>query len=140
MSTHPPPQAEGLWQLDSDTPSEHADAKPANDHFTFAYDGRHVTLRLLSLGLGRWKSADDFYKLESRWEGDTLCYRPPFGAWTELASFEDGRFVNLGSGRKRVFARIGADAVAKWNAAILAPGRVPHDYAIQADGSRRREP
>jgi hypothetical protein len=108
--------------------------------FTFAYDGEYVTLRLLTLRTGQWKSADDFYKLQSRWEGNTLYYRPPFGSWTELASFEDGRFVNVGNGKKRIFGKITDEQVVPWNAAILSPGREAHDYRRQPDGSLKDSP
>ena len=99
-------RAHGLWQFQNEIAFKDDGGKHAHDVFTFAYDGEHITMRLVTLHPGQWKSADDFYKLESKWEGDTLSYRPPFGPWTELASFEDDHFVNVGSGRKRIFGRI----------------------------------
>jgi hypothetical protein len=130
----------GLWQFQSEIAFEHEPGRQVHDIFTFAYDGVCVTLRLLTLDEGRWKSADDFYKLQAKWEGSTLYYRPPFGPWTELASFEDGRFVNVGNGRKRIFGKITDDQVVPWNAAILTPGRAPHDYRRQPDGSLKDGP
>ena len=51
-----------------------------------------------------------------------------------LLRFEDGRFVQMGSGRKRIFERIDDAQVAAWNRAILTP-REPHDYRTRPDGT-----
>lgn len=133
-------RARGLWQFQNEIAFKDDGGKHAHDVFTFAYDGEHITMRLVTLHPGQWKSADDFYKLESKWEGDTLYYRPPFGPWTELASFEDDHFVNVGSGRKRIFGRITSAQVIPWNAAILASKRGLHDYRMQPDGSLKASP
>jgi hypothetical protein len=129
-----PAQAAGLWQLHEEVPWTGDPARQANDVHTFRYRGAEVTLRLLTLRAGQWKSPDDFYLLAARWQGNRLLYRPPFGPWSELASFEDGRFVNTGNGRKRIFHRISEEQVVPWNRAILAD-RTPHDYRRQPDGS-----
>ena len=133
-------EAKGLWQFQGEVAFDHAPGLQANDVFTFTYDGGYVTLRLVTLRMGQWKSDDDFYTLQTRWEGDTLHYRPPFGEWTVLASFEDGRFVNIGNGKKRLFGKITAEQVVAWNAAILAPARPPHDYSISPNGSLKEQP
>jgi hypothetical protein len=126
--------ATGLWQVSEEVPVADDGGRLANDVYIFRYDGDTVTLRLPTLRLGQWKSADDVYRLAAEWRGAALWYRPPFGDWVELATFEDDRFVDVGSGRKRIFGRIDESDVADWNAAILAP-REPHDYRQQADGS-----
>jgi hypothetical protein len=127
-------RASGLWQVREDVPVDDDGGRLANDVYIFRYDGETVTLRLLTTRIGQWKSDDDFYRLAAEWRGDTLFYRPPFGDWAELATFEDDRFVDVGSGRKRIFGKIDESEVADWNAAILAP-REPHDYRQRADGS-----
>jgi hypothetical protein len=128
-------QAEGLWQFDSEEPVADDGGRQATDLFTFAYHGDTVTLRLLTLHPGQWRTGDDFYRLAARWEGDMLSYRPPFGPWAELAAFDGERFVNVGSGRKRIFRRIAPDEVVAFNRDILTPGREAHDYRIRPDGS-----
>lgn len=133
-----PVQAAGLWQFHQDVPWAGDPARQANDVHTFRYRGAEVTLRLLTLRAAQWKSPDDFYTLAARWDGDRLLYRPPFGPWTELAAFEDGRFVNTGSVRKRIFHRIDDDQVVPWNRAILTP-RTLHDYRRQPDGSLKEQ-
>ncbi len=128
-------RAEGIWQFKKSVPIEDDGGKQANDVITFVYhDDGTVTLRLLTLHPGQWKSEDDFYRLSTKWEDSALFYLPPFGDWTELAVFEDDRFVNVGNGKKRIFEKIGADQVIEWNKAILKD-RELHDYRIQPDGS-----
>jgi hypothetical protein len=131
-------QAEGIWQFEKEIPIENDMGKLVNDIFTFVYEGDTVTLRLLTLRSGQWKSEDDFYKLSAKWEGQTLYYLPPFGSWTELAVFENNHFVNIGNGKKRIFRKIKEDEVVEWNKNILKEDRKPHDYRIQPDGSIKK--
>ena len=127
--------SEGLWQLSRAEEVEDDGGRLGSDTYTFLFDGSTVTLRLLTLRAGQWRSDDDIYRLAADFDGHTLRYRPPFGEWTELATFEDGRFVDVGSGRKRIFERIADSEVADFNRALLRPARAPHDYRIQPDGS-----
>jgi len=129
--------AEGLWQLAESVAVADDQGKQANDAVTFLYSGGTVTLRLLTRHPESWRSNDDFYTLASKWKGNSLYYRPPFADFVELAAFEDGRFVNIGNGIKRIFEKIEPEAVVDWNRDILVP-RALHDYAIQPDGSRRQ--
>ena len=132
-------RAKGLWRLREEVPVEDDHGGVANDAYIFMYSGDTVTLRLMTLRTGQWKTPDDFYTLEAKWEGDSLYYRPPFGDWTDLAAFEGDHFVNIGSGKRRVFAKITPDEVEGWNKAILKEDRQPHDYRIRADGSLATE-
>jgi hypothetical protein len=127
-------QAAGLWQVKEDVPVQDDGGRPALDTHVFAFDGDSIVLRLISTTLGQWKSADDFYRLAAECRGEVLHFRPPFADWVELATFEDGRFVQVGSGHKRIFERIGEEAVSEWNRAILEP-RERHDYRIRPDGT-----
>jgi hypothetical protein len=124
----------GLWQVKKEVPVADDSGRAALDTYIFAFDGDTVTLRLMSPIRGQWKSEDDFYRLGAECRADVLYYRPPFADWVELATFEDGLFVQVGSGRKRIFERIGQQKVADWNHAILEP-REPHDYRIRPDGT-----
>jgi len=127
-------QAEGTWQFEKEIPVEDDLGKLVNDVFTFLYEDDTVTLRLLTLRSGQWKSDDDFYKLSAKWEGNTLYYLPPFGSWTELAMFENDHFVNIGNGKKRIFKKIQNDEVVEWNRNILKANRDRHDYGIKPVG------
>jgi hypothetical protein len=122
----------GLWQLRETQSIADRSGRQPNDVYIFRYDGDTVTLRLPTLQDGVWKSDDDFYRLDARWNGSRLEYRPPFAGWAELASFEGDHFENVGSGTRRIFARIGDDEVADWNAAILKP-RARHDYSVRPE-------
>jgi hypothetical protein len=132
-------QIEGIWQFESEEPVSEDNGKLVNDTFTFVYEDGTVTMRLLTLRPGQWKSDDDFYKLQARWQGDALYYLPPFGKWTELAMVEGDRFVNIGNGKKRIFAKVPGSEVVSWNRGILKPGRALHDYRIQPDGSLKTQ-
>ena len=124
-------EAVGLWQLqETQQVPDDGSGRITNDAYTFRYDGDTVTVRLLTLNPGVWKSGDDFYRLEARWNGDTLEYRPPFADWAALAEWRGDHFEDEGGGVRRIFGRIGEDAVADFNRAILDP-RQPHDYSIK---------
>jgi hypothetical protein len=126
-------KAIGLWQLrETQSIPDDGDGRLTNDAYIFRYDGDTVTLRLMSLRPGIWKSDDDFYRVDARWNGSMLEYRPPFGDWTELASFDGDHFEDVGSGVRRVFGRVGDDEVAEWNRGILKP-RERHDYSIRPE-------
>lgn len=120
-------QAEGIWQFKKSVPIPDDHGGMVDSTYTFIYGNQRITLRLLSLHPGPWKSVDDFYQLAARWERDALFYLPPFGAWTELAVFQDGHFVQVGNGVKRIFERISEAEVIDWNRAILTP-RPPYEY------------
>ncbi len=123
----------GLWQLrETQSIADDGSGRQPNDVYIFRYDGDTVTLRLMTLQAGVWKSDDDFYRLDARWNGSMLEYRPPFADWADLASFEGDHFEDAGSGTRRVFTRIGDDEVAGWNAAILKP-RARHDYSVRPE-------
>ncbi|HMG47955.1 MAG TPA: hypothetical protein VK614_10905 [Allosphingosinicella sp.] len=126
-------EAEGLWQLAETVAIADDRGKQINNAVTFRYADGTVTLRMLSPKPGLWRSEDDFYKLTANWEGDALYYRPPFGDFAELAIFEDGRFVNIGNGVKRIFERIAEDDVVDWNRDILNR-RDLHDYGMGVSG------
>ena len=99
-------QAAGLWQVKEDVQVDDDAGRLALDTYIFAFDGETVVLRLTNRHAGQWKSDDDFYRLAAECRGEALYIRPPFADWIEIATFEDGRFIQMGSGRKRIFERI----------------------------------
>lgn len=131
-------EVEGIWQFEKEIPVGNDLGKQVNDVFGFLHEDDTVTLRLLTLHPGQWKSDDDFYKLAARWEGDTLYYLPPFGSWSELATFENDHFINIGNGKKRIFRKIGSDEVVEWNRNILKANRERHDYRIKPVGESEK--
>jgi hypothetical protein len=142
LSTRPPPAAtldaaQGLWQYVRDEPVADDGGRQANDCFTFRLDGDHVVLRLFTLNADARLSPDDFFRLAARWQGRMLQYRPPFGDWADLARFERGRFVDIGNGKRRIFARIEPSEVAAFNRDILRP-RKAHRYGQALDGDHAR--
>jgi hypothetical protein len=129
MSGHE--DAIGLWQLkETQSVEDDGSGRLTNDAYTFRYDGDTVTLRLLTTNPAMWRSDDDMYRLDARWDGDMLTYRPPFADWTELAAWHGDHFEDSGSGTRRIFGRVDEDEVPEWNRAILAP-RERHDYTIE---------
>jgi hypothetical protein len=124
----------GLWQFQREESVDDDGGRPARNTRLFKFDGDTVTLRLLSPHRQWWSSPDNFYRLAARFDDDTLSYRPPFGDWTQLATFEDDGFVEIGGGRKRIFAKIEGTALAERDRPILAP-REAHDYRRRVDGT-----
>jgi hypothetical protein len=120
-------EADGIWQVSRSIAWPDAGGRQLNGFDTFVFQEGTVTLRLLTLHSGTPKTEDDFYRLAARWEGDLLTYRPPFGEFQPLADFEDGRFVDIGNGVKRVFDRILPSQIHPWNRAMLSP-RALHVY------------
>jgi hypothetical protein len=128
-----PAEADGLWQLAATLPIDSPPGRESNDIGIFLCEEGSVTLRLFAPHAQDPQSADGFYKLAARWEGSTLTYRPPFGAWARLADYdaEEG-FLDIGSGVKRIFRRIAPQEVHQWDRAILHP-RDPYRYGPAAD-------
>jgi hypothetical protein len=121
----------GLWQLrETQTVEDDGSGRLTNDAYTFRYDGDTVTLRMATTNPAMWKSEDDFYRLDARWDGEMLTYRPPFADWAELAEFKGDHFEDVGGGTRRIFERITEDQVPDWNRAILKPREI-HDYTTQ---------
>jgi hypothetical protein len=86
------PEAVGVWM---------ARCQPGHQAFIrqeFTYDGRYVTIVYAPINTFitdpriYLPSADNTYRLESRWEGQTLWVRLPPGNWEEFAHFNEGRF------------------------------------------------
>jgi hypothetical protein len=126
--------ASGIWKFRREESVDDDDGRPAGNTVLFKFDGETVTLRLLSVHRQWWSSPDNFYRLATRFDDDNLSYRPPFGDWTQLATFEDGRFVDIGGGRKRIFAKIDETALEERDRPILKP-REPHNYRRRVDGT-----
>ena len=126
-------KAIGIWQLQKSMAFESDDKNETNDTYTFIFHKNDaVTVRLLTLNLNQWKSEDDFYKLSTKWDGDTLYYLPPFGDWRKLAVFDNDEFIIVGNGIKRIFKLIAEDEIIDWNENILNY-RELHDYNIKAN-------
>lgn len=77
------PKTIGLWQVPT---------KAYIGSNVFKYDGKYITMLLITEKEWMWHSADDFYKLKSKWENDELFYLPPFGDWEPLAKFDGSNF------------------------------------------------
>jgi len=121
--------ATGLWQLQETRQEDDNGDRLTNNVDIFAFDGETVTLRLATTQAGVWKSEDDFYRVEARWQEDMLEYLPPFADWAELAEWRGDHFEDAGGGVRRVFGRVDAADVADFNRAILRQ-REPHDYSV----------
>ena len=96
----------------------------------FYFDGTHVTLSLLTEKAWMWRRPDDTYRLDARWVGDDLQYRPPFGKWTLLATLRAGHFEEPGTTAPWTFERVTPAMMDAQDRALLAP-RPAHDYSIK---------
>jgi hypothetical protein len=96
----------------------------------FHYDGAHVTLMLFTEKQWMWRRPDDIYRLESRWQGDELQYRPPFGDWTRLALFRDGHYETPDDTGPWIYEHV-ADDAKDADDRKLDDDRPAHDYAIK---------
>jgi hypothetical protein len=96
----------------------------------FHYDGVHVTVSLFTEKAWMWRRPDDIYRLDSRWQGNELQYRPPFGTWTRLAVFQTDHYMLPDDDKPWVFERV-SDAMKDADDRMLDADRPPHDYAIK---------
>ncbi|MCP4443184.1 MAG: hypothetical protein GY810_30120 [Aureispira sp.] len=126
--------AVGLWQIPKETryiSRENRSIGPGT--YLFEYDGESVTLFLFKEKEWMWKPQDDYYKLQSKWEGDTLHYLPLFGRWTALALFDGTQFYTerLEDELTWYFESIQEDKVEAVDSAVLVKDRPLHDYTIK---------
>ena len=134
-------RAHGLWQFQNEIAFKDDGGKHAHDVFTFAYDGEHITMRLVTLHPGQWKSADDFYKLESKWEGYLSHYSTAFWPLDRTRELRGRPFCQRWQWQEAHLRQGPLSAqVIPWNAAILASKRGLHDYRMQPDGSLKASP
>ena len=125
------PEAVGLWRVpvgERNRQSPGVVSMPGT--LRFLYDGKHVVLMLFTEKDWMWKTDDDHYRLESKWDGDTLSYRPPFGNMTPLAKFVDGHFETLDDKPWRYEYVPSRDACDKDDLVLLVE-RPVHDYTIK---------
>ena len=127
------PEAVGLWRVPASERERRISASVRAHPGTirFLYDGQTVTLFLFSEKDWMYRTRDDHYRLASRWQGDLLQYRPPFGVWTDLARFRDGHFETAHDEPPWHFERVSSrDACAPDDLPLLAE-RTVHDYSIK---------
>jgi hypothetical protein len=132
----------GLWVVpQSQVDEADARAKAAGEHVFFMspnpfyFHGDSATMHLIRLKEWMWRSEDDYYRVKTKWEGDDLYWLPPFGPWSKLATFRNGRFERDEDDVVWKFERI-SPKVAADECRPLLKKREIHDYAIRANGSR----
>lgn len=118
-------QAVGLWRI---PPAELADGGGVQ---RFLYDGETVTLWLMTEKEWMYRAPDDHYRLATRWRGDVLQYRPPFGSWTDLARFDAGRFETVGDASPRRYENVPSRNACEPDDLPLLLARRAHDYSIE---------
>ena len=127
-----PSSKTGTFRIPRDQRARHvannAIARPGTTRFH--YDGTHVTLMLFTEKQWMWRRPDDIYRLESRWQGDELQYRPPFGRWTRLAVFRNGRYETPDDSGPWIYEPV-ADGAKDDDDRKLDDERPPHDYSIR---------
>src|SRR5688572_27062722 len=104
----------------------------------FIYDGRYITLRLVTISDWIWKSEDDYSRVNSTWHNDTLFWLPPFGRWEKLMVFKNDHFEDQFQKTEDrlhtwVYRKITPSEVAPEDS-LLIKIRKPHDYSIRKNG------
>jgi hypothetical protein len=126
-------KAQGLWQYEKMVPNRSGvvTSSGITDQYTFQFTDDLITISLFSDHLTNWKSQDDVYLLQTKWNGHSLFYLPPFGDWTPLADFDGENFFQSDGNSKRIFKKIDKDEVVSWNKAITEEGRLPFLYNLK---------
>lgn len=129
MSDPSPPWL-GAWKRDLEEPAETPPDKHLiwHDAFVIHPDGS-VSVHLLAISPQPTDSPDGVYRMETRWQGETLFYRLANGLEVELAGWRDGRFEMVGDGLRRSYRRI-------------EPGELPaiHQPLLDAERPLSRAP
>lgn len=134
----------GLWTVSDDQFREVNEQAADRDGLLFLwsppfyFDGESAVLYLWAPKAWIWRSADDHYRVKTKWVDGTLYYLSPFGGWQGFATFRNDRFEREDSG-------------IIWKYERAAPNRVPpelqslvirrdmHDYSITPAGTRDPE-
>ena len=111
----------GIWRVSREQPVADDGGRAAANVPIFAFDGATVALRLRTVHRWQPRPADDVFRLPARFSDGELTYQAPNGAWVDLARFEDGRFVDVGSGRKRIYEPIAAGDLDPPDRALAPP-------------------
>lgn len=124
---------EGLWQFQEMVTDNTGQATSSGitDQYTFKISGELITISLLSDQPLNWRSEDDVYLLKTRWQNNTLLYKPPYGKWTPLGDFDGEVFYQSDGQNKRVFKKITEKEVVDWNKPIIKKGRQLFNYDSQ---------
>lgn len=122
----------GYWQI----PKESRTIKIDNNilesgNYLFFLDSNSITLSLWTTKEWMWKSEDDYYKLSSKWNHDSLFYLPPFGEWTFLAKFDGTNFIKKEQNMIFKYNKIKANEIDSIDSVILKKRKL-HDYKIKA--------
>jgi hypothetical protein len=66
--------------------------------YIFKYDGTYLTASFLMITRGwtapNWMSKDGYYKMQTKWDVDTLKYLNPFQQWEIAGVFQSNVFIN----------------------------------------------
>jgi hypothetical protein len=100
----------------------------------FRYDGRYVIVHLMSRWVWEWHPADDYWRLESAWDGNDLYFRGPYGNWNLLATFADSCFHDPHGWS---FCKVGREAL-EGNERALVRRRAPYDHATNPSARGQR--
>jgi hypothetical protein len=88
----------------------------------FRCHGDTVTLWLMTRKAWQHRSADDYYRVKARWQGNDLYILYPYGRWEKFATFADGKFREAnGDGPPWVFEKVRPTPP-------LSRVREPYDY------------
>jgi hypothetical protein len=80
----------------------------------------------------------DYFRVKAKWKGNELYWLPPYGNWTSIATFVNGRFQRRWDDIEIlwVYECAGPDELAEDEKPLLTL-KEPHDYAITPSGERK---
>lgn len=136
-------KAIGIWEVPPEKQRLEGDNWIAHPHpHIFSYDGEYVTLFLFTEKEWMWKTEDDYYKLKTEWQDDSLFYQPPFGVMTYLATFKEGKFQKSQQLPERehiwVYEKITEVEVSEADKALIVERKI-HDYSTRPMDKREYE-
>ncbi|CEF49248.1 unnamed protein product [uncultured bacterium] len=132
----------GLWVVpESQTQKADAQAKAAGEHVVylapspFYFHGDSATMHLISMKAWTWRTEDGYFRVKTKWVDDDLYWLPPFGGWSKIATFRNGRFEVDGDDVLWKYERVSPKELPERLRPLLKKREI-HDYAITPHGDR----
>ena len=121
-------EIEGYWGFVEKISAPGTLGRHSGSVINFRFDGEFITLRLVSISPDMDDPGDGFFKLRTRWNGESLSCLLPNGAWEELAFYENGEFSMWFTDEKHRYVKIESAEVKDWNQDLLIEDRELYAY------------
>jgi hypothetical protein len=119
----------GIWQFNREEGTKINAEGSINSVYTFIYENDSLIIYLPSDSSFVGLPKDDIFRIKTKWKGNELYIFPPLGnRWELFATWDNNIFVMYGGGKVKLFKKIEAEEIAKWQQNLLKAGREMWSY------------